>query len=88
MKLLHHNIKKVEDLKAYTDDERFDVASTLIEKPTYKEFRRLFYPSIEEFIDAYVKINSEDEDMQQDGKEQMSKYILKCLDIKKRFKKE
>lgn len=57
-------------------------------EPDYIKNRRLNYPKIENFLDANVKINSDDVNLQNDGKRQMQEYIQTCLDVKKQYPKE
>jgi len=49
----------------------------------YSALRRIFYPSIEELIDAELKIRSKIEA----GEDQRKNYDDKCWEIKKRFPK-
>ena len=57
-------------------------------EPDYIKNRRLNYPKIENFLDANVKINSDDVNLQNEGKKQMQEYIQTCLDVKKQYPKE
>ena len=53
----------------------------------YKQLRKWAYPKIEEYNDAQVKLNSGISELEQQGQEQLNKYIQDCLDIKTRFPK-
>jgi len=54
----------------------------------YKILRQKHYPSFEDFVDAYVKINSQIPEWVKQGQNQMDRYTENCLDVKIRFKKE
>lgn len=60
------------------------------EKPEekYTEKRSAEYPDIREFIDAQVKINSNDETLVSAGLEQLKEYITKCLEVKNKYPKQ
>ena len=53
----------------------------------YRFLRKCYYPPIEEYNDAQVKLNSGIPELIQQGQEQLNKYIQDCLDIKTRFPK-
>ena len=53
----------------------------------YRHMRRFFYPKIEDFIDAQVKISSQDEALNIIGQAETQAHMEKCLDVKKRFQK-
>ena len=46
------------------------------------------YPPIHEFIDAEVKIHSDDPDLQKQGEEQKKQYLENCLKVKAEFPKK
>ena len=56
--------------------------------PTASEQRARAYPSVTEFLDAQVKISSNDKQTQAEGQAQLSRYFAKCLSVKEQFPKE
>jgi len=56
-------------------------------KENYDFLRKFFYPDFNEYIDAQVKIHSNDTKLQQDGQNQLTNYFQKCQAIKTRFPK-
>ena len=53
----------------------------------YKQERKNKYPSIEEYLDAQVKLNSRDLFIKQEGRKQLQSYVEICLQIKKDYPK-
>lgn len=62
--------------------------STTKPRDNYAVKRQQEYPKIEEFLDAYVKINSTDSAIKSAGTRQMQQYVQKCQNIKKKYPKE
>ena len=56
-------------------------------KDNYKLFREKIYPNFKEYIDAQVKINSSNLDIQKQGKKQLKKYLEDCQNVKNLFPK-
>ena len=54
---------------------------------TYAEKRAAEYPDIREYLDAQVKINSEDKELQVEGHAQFDKYVKDCLAVKAKYPK-
>jgi len=54
----------------------------------YKKLRKLSYPSINLFLDAYVKINSEIPELINQGQNQLNTYIQNSLNVKNKFPKK
>jgi hypothetical protein len=52
-----------------------------------QELRQSEYPDIAEFLDAHVKINSDDPELRKEGKEQLSKYYHDCQAVKMKYPK-
>ena len=65
--------------------QRIDIVQWRIDN--YRYLRKMWYPKIEEYTDAQVKLNSGIPELIQQGQEQLNKYIQDCLDIKTRFPK-
>lgn len=57
------------------------------EPPTYAEKRAAEYPDIREYLDAQVKINSEDKELQAEGYAQLDRYVKDCLAVKAKYPK-
>lgn len=55
---------------------------------TYAESRAENYPDPREFLDAQVKINSDDEILKAEGQKQLQNYVNKCLAVKSQYPKE
>ncbi|MDY6958070.1 MAG: hypothetical protein SVK08_02825 [Halobacteriota archaeon] len=56
-------------------------------KDNYSLFRKQFYPEYIEFIDANVKLTSEDESIRNEGSKQLEDYYKRCLEVKTKFPK-
>lgn len=54
----------------------------------YNILRKRYYPRHDNFIDAYVKINSNIPELKIQGEEQMNNHIEKSLNIKNKFPKK
>lgn len=54
---------------------------------TYHEKRASAYPDYREFLDAQVKISSDNPDLQIAGQQQLQKYVQDCLNIKNQYPK-
>lgn len=57
------------------------------QEPNYFEKRAANYPDFREYLDAQVKINSGDEVLIAEGKNQLASYVAECLNVKNRYKK-
>ena len=57
-------------------------------EPDYRSKRAAEYPDFREYLDAVVKISSEDETMAAAGKTQLQTYCRLCLEIKQKYPKE
>ena len=55
------------------------------QEPTYFDKRAANYPDFREYLDAQVKINSNDEKLVAEGEIQLATYCRNCLDVKNRF---
>lgn len=53
----------------------------------YAELRRFAYPDPSDFLDAWIKINSGNEEMKDAGEKQMHDYVTQCLAVKSKFPK-
>ena len=76
--------------KYYVEDER-QITAAYIEtyiEPDYKSKRSSEYPDFREYLDAIVKINSNDETLIATGKTQLQNYCKMCLEIKQKYPKE
>lgn len=78
-------------VKSYVEEENKIVCvwkETYV-KPvlTYAEKRAAEYPDIREYLDAQVKINSEDKELQVEGYAQFDKYVKDCLAVKAKYPK-
>ena len=56
-------------------------------KENYRVLRNRHYPSVFDFIDAQVKLNSNDSLLVTEGQAEMQKYASNCLAVKTRFPK-
>lgn len=65
-----------------------EIAEHLRDKRTYAEKRADAYPDFRDYLDAQVKLNSEDSELQEEGRCQMETYLSECLSVKERFPKE
>lgn len=75
--------------KYYVENEN-QITAVYVEtyiEPDYRSKRASAYPDFREYLDAVVKINSEDEELAADGKTQLQTYYKQCLDIKKKYPK-
>lgn len=52
---------------------------------TYSELRQEEYPPFEDYLDAQVKLNSSDLDIQAEGQKQLEKYYSDCLSVKEKY---
>ena len=52
-----------------------------------EEKRAAEYPDIREYLDAQVKINSEDKELQAEGYAQLDRYVKDCLAVKAKYPK-
>ena len=55
--------------------------------PNYQELRAAAYPDIREYLDAQVKLNSEDEALIAEGQTQLEAYYQACLAVKAQYPK-
>ncbi len=81
----------IRPLKSYVEEEN-KIVSTWTEnyiEPvlTYAEKRSAEYPDLREYLDAQVKINSGNKELQAEGYEQFDKYIKDCLAVKAKYPK-
>jgi hypothetical protein len=53
----------------------------------YIDLRRQAYPAIESYLDAMVKINSDDESLIAEGQQQLTDYYAACLAVKNLYPK-
>lgn len=56
-------------------------------RENYAYLRKRFYPDVEDFIDAQVKLNSKDPTDVSKGQSQLQNYYDQCLAVKARFQK-
>lgn len=85
-KLIHRmNENNIDDI--LKDNLKDDELVEKFKKDNYSLLRQKFYPDHLELIDAEVKIKSENEDLQNQGKLQKDKYYSDCLKVKERFPK-
>lgn len=56
-------------------------------QPSYAEKRASEYPKYAEYLDAQVKINSENPELISQGQMQLDKYFADCLDVKNKYPK-
>jgi hypothetical protein len=54
----------------------------------YAMLRMWTYPGYAEYLDAEVKLNSGDTNLEIEGQYQLDKYIADCLNVKLRFPKQ
>ncbi len=54
---------------------------------TYAQKRQAAYPSVNDFLDAYVKMNSKEATLMAAGSAQLQKYIDDCLAVKEMYPK-
>lgn len=54
---------------------------------SYAQKRAAEYPNYEEYLDAQVKINSNDEVLIAQGQTQLAQYYIDCLTIKNKYPK-
>ena len=76
--------------KYYVENENRITAvyvETYVE-PDYRSKRAAEYPDFREYLDAIVKISSEDETMAAAGKTQLQTYCRLCLEIKQKYPKQ
>ena len=76
--------------KYYVENENRITAvyvETYVE-PDYRSKRAAEYPDFREYLDAVVKISSEDETMAAAGKTQLQTYCRLCLEIKQKYPKK
>lgn len=57
-------------------------------EPSYQELRAKSYPDFKEYLDAMVKINSDDAILIAEGQTQLQKYYDDCLIVKNTYPKE
>lgn len=57
-------------------------------EPSYQELRAEAYPDFKEYLDAMVKINSDNEILIAEGQTQLQKYYDDCLVVKNKYPKE
>lgn len=55
---------------------------------TWQQSRRDNYPKIETYLDAQVKLNSNDAELIQVGQQEFAAYVARCLAVKKTFPKK
>lgn len=65
-----------------------EIAEHLRDKRTYAEKRAAAYPDFRNYLDAQVKLSSEDSALQEEGRKQLSAYFSDCLTVKMRIPKE
>ena len=99
MRLKHHKIKTVEDLRPYLNDDRLDFAiGSMIgsfddaaiqewKSSHVSDLKRVSYPPITELADAMAKLYSKDVELQTEGQNQMTAYSAKCMAVKHKFRK-
>lgn len=56
-------------------------------EPTYQELRAAEYPDFKEYLDAQVKLNSDDETLIAAGQAQLEAYYSACLAVKTKYPK-
>ncbi len=59
-----------------------------VDNRSYVEKRQAAYPSFFDYLDAQVKLNSDDEALRLSGQQQLEKYFQECLDVKRTYPKE
>lgn len=65
-----------------------EIAEHLRDKRTYAEKRAAAYPDFRNYLDAQVKLNSEDSALQEAGRIQLEAYLCECLAVKTLFPKD
>ena len=75
--------------KYYVENENkiISVYTDAYVEPDYREKRASEYPGFREYLDATVKINSGDESLINEGKQQIQKYYDACLKVKEKYSK-
>lgn len=54
---------------------------------SYKEKRQMEYPSFLEYLDGFVKSQSENTEIKEEGEVQLKKYVADCLAVKAKYPK-
>lgn len=57
-----------------------------LKKPP-QDLRATAYPPVGEFLDAMVKINAANKNLQQEGRAQLAAYVQACLTVKETYPK-
>jgi hypothetical protein len=73
-------------IAAYTNQYGMDASQWKIDN--YVDLRQWAYPPYGEYLDAVVKVNSTEHELQAEGQAQLDKYYADCLAVKDRFPKE
>lgn len=58
-----------------------------VDDRSYQEKRADDYPPYQDYLDALVKMHSEDENLVAEGQEQLNKYYADCLKVKQKYPK-
>lgn len=66
----------------------FEGQASLEPEKTYSQKRLEAYPPMSEYLDAQVKLNSNDEVLIAEGQAQLDAYLKACLAVKVEFPKE
>lgn len=71
----------------YDGKRYFKGEEPAVPEASYAEKRAAEYPPMGDYCDAMIKINSDNEELIKEGKEQLKNYIEKCLAVKKKYPK-
>lgn len=82
------DIKRPKKYYVENEDKIIAVYAETYIEPTYYEKRASEYPDFREYLDAVVKINSGNESLINEGKQQIQKYYDACLKVKEKYPKE
>ena len=66
----------------------FEGQSPVKPEKTYQQKRLEAYPPMSKYLDAQVKLSSDEPLIQAQGQAQLNAYLAACLTIKKQFPKE
>lgn len=74
-------------IRSFINQEQADITIEQFRSIYCFDLRRYAYPAKEEYLDAMVKIASDDETMRADGAVQLARYYADCIAVKTRFPK-